>query len=199
MAELSDMLSGEAVGYVEQLSPAVRKKYGMDFGELLKEPANFADTPKILDKISSVKADVDAFFDGKIAAMGSEKAELDKDLGMIDADSKKIIQTITTKASIAQVPFIKPVFVDMQEKEEIIIDGYSASVDQLVTRMINISDYIADLSATYENYIVGSWLFSGKNRYVISISPPVSEILVINRARDEINGLLESISQQFVK
>jgi len=193
MAELSDILSEDSLRYVTQLQPVIRKKYNIDVEELLKEPANYEDNPGMADKIRAIERDIDSFFDQRIAGMGSEAAELKSALAAIDGDTKKITQAITTKASIAQVPFVRPLFVDAQEREEIVIEGYDASVDQLVTRMINISDYIADLSTVYKDYTIGSWLFSGRNRYLLSISPPPSEIIVMDRSRDEIKGLLESV------
>ena len=193
MAELNDILSDDSLRYLSEIKPVIRKKYNIDVEELLKEPANYADNPGMADKIRSIGKDVDAFFDQRINEMGSEAAELKNALGIVDADTKKITQAITTKASIAQVPFVKPLFVDAHEHEEIIIEGYDASVDQFVTRMINISDYIAELSTVYKDYTIGSWLFSGRSKYMLSISPPASEIMVMDRARDEIKGLLESI------
>lgn len=193
MAELNDILSGDSLRYTAEVKPVIRKRYGIDLEELLKEPMNYTDSPGISEKIRSIEKDVDAFFDQKIAGMGSEMAELKNELVAVDSDTKKITQAITTKASIAQVPFVKPLFVDIQGREEIIIDEYGASVDQLVTRMINISDYIADLSVIYNDYVIGSWLFSGRNKYLISISPPASEIMVMDRSRNEIKGLLESV------
>ncbi len=193
MAELNDILSDDSLRYLSEIKPVIRKKYNIDVEELLKEPANYADNPGMADKIRSIGKDVDAFFDQRINEMGSEAAELKNALGIVDADTKKITQAITTKASIAQVPFVKPLFVDAHEHEEIIIEGYDASVDQFVTRMINISDYIAELSTVYKDYTIGSWLFSGRSKYLLSISPPASEIMVMDRSRDEIKGLLESI------
>ena len=193
MAELDDILSDDSLRYLSEIKPVIRKKYNIDVEELLKEPANFNDNPGMAEKIRSIEKDVDAFFDQRIAGMGSEAAELKNALAAVDADTKKITQVITTKASIGQVPFVRPLYVDVQEREEIIVEGYDASVDQLVTRMINISDYIADLSTVYKDYTIGSWLFSGRNRYLLSISPSSSEIMVMDRSRDEIKGVLESI------
>lgn len=197
MAELSDVLGEDSLRYVARITPVIRKKYSIDFEELLKEPANYADNPKIAEKIKSMEEDVDSFIDGQIASRRDDEKALQNNLAVIDQDSKKIVQAIKTKASIAQVPFVKPAFVDVSEREEIIIEGYDASIDQLVTRMINISDYIADLSTSYGDYTVGSWLFSGRSKYMISIRPPVSEIIVMNMARDEIKALLESIYAEF--
>ena len=193
MAELNDILSDDSLRYLSEIKPVIRKKYNIDVEELLKEPANFNDNPGIADKIRSIEKDVDAFFDQRIASMGSEAAELKSALAAIDGDTKKITQAITTKASIAQVPFVRPLYVDAQDRQEIIVEEYDASIDQFVTRMINISDYIADLSTVYNDYIIGSWLFSGRSRYLLSISPPASEIMVMDRSRDEIKGVLESI------
>ena len=196
MAELNDILSDDSIRCAEQLRPVIRKNYGIDFEGLIKEPMNYADSPKIAEKIKSMEKDVDKFVDDRIAAMPEEKKALDNDLAVIDGDSKKIAQAITTKASIAQVPYVKPLFVDSADREEILVEGYDASIDQLVTRMINISDYIADMSTEYAGYVIGSWLFSGRRKYVISISPPASEIMAMDRAREEIKGLLEEISSE---
>jgi hypothetical protein len=193
MAELDDILSDDSLRYLSEVKPVIRKKYGIDLEELLKEPANYEDNPGMADKVRSIEKDVDAFFDQRIAGMSSEAAELKNALAAIDGDTKKITQAITTKASIGQVPFVRPLYVDVQGREEIIVEGYDASVDQLVTRMINISDYIAELSTVYKDYTIGSWLFSGRNKYLLSISPPSSEIIVMDRSRDEIKGLLESV------
>ncbi len=193
MAELSGLLGEDSLEYVAQMKPLIRKSYGIDFEEFLRTPMNYADNPKIADKAKAMEKDVDAFIDQKIASKGEEKAALDSDLAVIDNDYKKINQLITTKASIAQVPYVRPLFIDIGEKEEIVVEGYDAGMDQLVTRMINISDYIADMSSAYNNYTIGSWLFSGKTKYVISISPPQSDIMAMDRARQEIKALLESI------
>ena len=101
MAELNDILSDDSLRYLSEIKPVIRKKHNIDVEELLKEPANFNDNPGMADKIRSIEKDVDAFFDQRIASMGSEAAELKSALAAIDGDTKKITQAITTKASQA--------------------------------------------------------------------------------------------------
>ena len=67
-----------------------------------------------------------------------------------------------------------------------------------VNRWINTHyvTYAESLLPTYANYAAGMYAASTLMRrweYLLSISPPSSEIMVMDRSRDEIKGLLESV------
>ena len=182
--------------FINEIDADVTKKYNISLRKLLLQPAEFAKTDKISDTVDKIKADVDAYFDEALAGLKDEDEELTKQLESIDAVHTQINQTINSRAGIARTPFVRPVDFDFGDTapETIYIDAFNGQVDLLITKLINSSAYICDLSTSYRKYSIGSWLFSGNRSCLLSIQPPQSMVVSVENSRDAIIGMLDDIS-----
>jgi hypothetical protein len=102
---------------------------------------------------------------------------------------------ISSKAAVARIPYIKPMFVSRNtDKEElVVVEKYEDTFDALLGRLVNISSYVADISSPYKEFRIGSWLFSGGKNYVFSINPPASPVLAMENSKDVIDSILNDV------
>ena len=94
------------------------------------------------------------------------------------------------------IPYVKPLFIDSDpnRREEITIESYDKGFEPLVSKFIENSYYVADLSAKYKEYNLGSWIFSGKKTYVLTLNQPTSVIFSIEDSRDTLVNLLGAVT-----
>jgi len=132
-----------------------------------------------------------------LSGLQDEQRELDQFLANSDLSYSKIDGLIATKAAAASVPYIQPYYVSpgQNDREEILIDRYDESMDLLLGKLTNVSNYVANLSGEYKEHKFGSWVFSGPKTYVLTIRPPQSTIIEIERSSSLINDMLASVSE----
>ncbi|MDE1851321.1 MAG: hypothetical protein KGH69_01360 [Candidatus Micrarchaeota archaeon] len=149
-------------------------------------------------QVKMVRDAVDAYFSDAKKSLVGEQARFETELQKADAEYRKMDEVIRNKAVTARVPYIKPTFVDAdsQGQEEITIEGYSGAIDLLITKLVSVSNYVADTSGIYDKYTLGSWVFSGQKAYVLTITPPSSPIVAIERSQREIDAALDSLSSK---
>ncbi len=196
MAEEVDFpWSSDTDQFISNIDEQINQTYGVGLRQLLLSPDGFANTPDILNKIDGIKGSVDEYFTNIRNGFNDERSDFEKALTDADAQYNKIESTISTKASLSRVPYIKSgtINVDSALREEIGIDTYDTSVDSLISKLVNISNYIADISTTYKKYYLGSWLFSGQRAYVLTINPPDSPLIMLDQVNSEIDNLLDGV------
>ena len=186
--------SDETDQFISNIDRQIVQTYGVSLREVLLYPEKFANTKDINKKLDDMKKDIDAYFDKMREGMKDQEDEFEKALEFADAQFTKIDGIVATKASLSRVPYMKPVYVDSDssKSEEIFIDQYNNGLDALLTKLVNISNYIANVSNTYKKYTLGSWLFSGQRNYIITVSTPNSPVLMIDRLNNEIGNLVDS-------
>ena len=106
-----------------------------------------------------MKTDVVAYFDELFADLKDEEDTLTKHLEAMDAIHTQISQTVSSRSGIARVPFLTPVDFDFGDvtPETIYIDKYDGQIDMMLTKLINISNFICDMSTTYRKYSLGAF------------------------------------------
>jgi hypothetical protein len=184
-------------GLITNLDKQITKEYGLSLRELLLTPEKFAGQKDALQNAEKIRDYVSKYFSGVKDGMKDEQAEFTKELENADAQSAKIEEVISTKAALARIPFIKPYYVDFDpaRKEEITVDKYDNSVDALIAKLVNVSDYVSDMSGIYGKYVIGSWLFSGRKAYVISVYLEESIISSIDRMEEDLDSMIETAYQ----
>ncbi|MDE1768488.1 MAG: hypothetical protein KGH64_00870 [Candidatus Micrarchaeota archaeon] len=183
--------------FITDIDQVVSQKYNVSLRTLLINPAQYASIKGINSTINDVKTEVGTYFDGLLADLTVEQDELTKALEAADALFTKADQAISSKAAVARVPYFTPIDIDFGSStpETIYIDQYNSSIDTLITKFINISSYIANLSTTYQKYTIGSWLFSGERSYILEVNRPESVIMTIEDARNYIDDTLDDASE----
>ncbi|MEM3781874.1 MAG: hypothetical protein QXT43_02860 [Candidatus Micrarchaeaceae archaeon] len=199
MAKANVPWSEDTDRFVKDLDDSINKNYSVSFRDLLLNPGKYLAKKDFQSTFSSISKDVDAYFDGLLAQYKDEKAKLDNELESLTSQYHQIDAVIAGKASLARIPYIKPVAITRREAEDevILLHNYDSNVDALVGKLVNASNYVADISVAYKQSIFGSWLFSGQKNYVLSLQIPESDVLTIETGRDTITYMLQAIGALF--
>ena len=183
-------------GFISDLDDIVSKKYGMTLRSLLLNSAKYTGRLDAGATIDGAKEEVRAYFDSLLEGLKDEQAKLHSELEIANSQYISVDSVVTDKAAAARIPYIKPMYVSRQrESEEVVfIERYDESLEPFVGKLVAASNYVADVSAVYKTYHLGSWLFSGAKNHVLTINPPTSPILTIESSRDTVNDMLDALS-----
>ncbi|MEM3199526.1 MAG: hypothetical protein QXD11_02145 [Candidatus Micrarchaeaceae archaeon] len=184
--------------YTEYLITAIDmkigSKYGVSIRELLNNPAKFASNKGILDTINSIKDDVQEYVKSKIDSKEDEKEALETSLQKADDLTGQFRQAIKDQAEKVGVAIITPDSISRDESKDEIIFTNDASPASLamVQKLVSMTLFIADLTTTYKNYSIGSWLFSGYKNYVVNVALPQNEVMLLDTSKNELIDLLDA-------
>ncbi len=183
-------------GFISDLDDIVSKKYGMTLRSLLLNSAKYTGRLDAGATIDGAKEEVRTYFDSLLEGLKDEQAKLHSELEIANSQYISVDSAVTDKAAAARIPYIKPMYVSRQrESEEVVfIERYDESLEPFVGKLVAASNYVADVSAVYKTYRLGSWLFSGAKNHVLTINPPTSPILMIESSRDTVNDMLDALS-----
>ncbi len=182
-------------GFISDIDETVTGKYNLSLRSLLINPNRYLNKKDLAATLSGIRADEASYFDSLLENLKDEQARLESEMESMTAQYKQIDSVITNKSAIARVPYIKPLFVSRSpdREESIVIDKYEESMDAFVGKLVAASNYVADVSATYKQYTLGSWIFSGAKNHVLTINPPASPVLVIENSRTIIEDMLNDV------
>lgn len=186
--------SNDTNPFITDLDNSVAKKYDVSLRRLFLNPEEYEGVKDISDRIGKVRADVEAYFTDLEEGLEDERKEFTKDLEDADALYTKMEQAVSSKAAIAKVPYFKPADSDLSRigSEIMYLDDYNNTLDAIILRLINSSEYVANVSTVYKKYNIGAWFFSGERPRILSVNPPQSVLISIEAAHDEISDMLEA-------
>lgn len=182
--------------FVSDLDDVISKKYGMTLRSLLLNPAKYTDRQDADKLVNGIRDDVRTYFNSLLENMKEEETKLQSEMEAANSQYIAVDSVITEKSAAARVPYIKPMYVSRQRESEeaVLIERYDESMEPFIGKLVNASNYIADVSAVYKTYHLGSWLFSGAKNHVLTLNPPASPVLTIEGSRDTINGMLDVLA-----
>jgi hypothetical protein len=182
--------------FMDELDKASSKKLNISIKDMLSDPDKYSKDAKFDANLAAMKQLVISYFGEMIDAIPEEKQRVSNELGRVDKEYQAIDSTVKDKASFVNVPYIEPTGLDFDvDKQEVItISGADNSIDGLISKLLGISNYVANVSTQYKNYMLGAWYFSGTTRgYQLVIDPPVSRVIIFENAKDSIVNLLDSL------
>ena len=187
--------SDQADAAIGDIDRANSTKLGASFRDFLLYPEKYLGSKDVAQKLKAFRSAADDYFEEELKPYADEVQRLQSELQDLDAQYNKVNEIITNRASLARVPYLKPADVSFNANsaEEIVVEQYNGSVDLLITKLLNMASYVADMSDTYDKYTLGSWLFSGQRQYVVTLNPPASPIMALQRSKDEITLILDYI------
>lgn len=191
----------ETDAFIDDLDDSLSKKYNFSIRSLLINPDKYLDRKDIADIVAGIKGEVEAYFNELLDTMKDEQERLESELESATAQYKQIDSVISSKSASLRVPYVKPLFVtrDAAREETIVVEKYSDNLDSFIGKLVSASNYVADVSAIYKQYYLGSWLFSGIRNYVLTLNPPVSPVLIIDNSKGIIDGILDDIQSRASK
>jgi hypothetical protein len=181
--------------FIADLDTTISKKYNLTLRSLLMNPDKYLNKKGIIDTVNTMKKDIDNYFSELLEGMEDEQHKLETEMEGASAQYTQIDSIISNKSSISRVPYVKPLFISRNTngEEVIVVEQYTEDLDALIGKLVNGSSYVADISATYKQYHLGSWLFSGAKNYVLTLNPPVSPVLAIENGRITIDSILDDL------
>ena len=158
--------SDETSSFIDSIDKKIGTKYGIGLRTVLTDTSFLKARSNPKEIIENMKTDVSNYFDSLSKGMEDEEAAFDSKLKAVDTLYKRLNDVVKNKSSFANVPFTKPLNIEREtdKEENLTIDQYDGTVDALVTKLVSVSHYVADISIQYKDYNLGSWLFSGKIR-----------------------------------
>ncbi len=186
--------------FISNIDGDMVKQFGISLREFLLNPEKFASQKDVDQKAKKMVDAVDAYFENAKSGLKEEQEELAKGLENADAQTTKIDGVIQTKAALSRVPYVKPIMVDINpsNREDIFIDQYNNAIDALLAKLINTSNYVADITTTYNNHNIGSWVFSGNRTYVLTINLPESAITAIDDLQSDVDDIMNTAYQRLL-
>jgi hypothetical protein len=186
--------------YTDMLISGIDKqlggKYKFTLAGLLSNPNKYATQANVQMSIDNMKEDVEKYIDERVKALADEQKDFDDAASKADAVTGQLSRSISIQAKQSNIPMIKPITMDRDtdREETIYIDTVDNGVTSLVQKLVASATMVADLSTTYKNYNIGSWLFSSSKNYVLNVYMPDSALLALEASRLEIEGLLNLAS-----
>ncbi|MGC8479166.1 MAG: hypothetical protein ACP5M9_00645 [Candidatus Micrarchaeia archaeon] len=164
--------------------------------DVLTHPSKYAQKSNASSILEKMQSSIDTYFGIVMEAFKSEKDKFDKELEAMSILYSKVSSTIQEKAELSQTPIITPHSINVNEKssESIIIDSFDTQVEHLIGKLTSSSVYIGDISAKYNEHTLGSWIFSSKRPYILTIKPPENIIMEIENAKLTIMSYISSFS-----
>jgi transcription termination factor NusB len=184
--------------FVSDLNEKISKKYNINIRSLLISPDKYIGTKGMAGIAKQIRGETDEYFSDLMEGMEEEKQKLQKDLDSATSQYKQVDSIISSKAAASRVPYVKPLFIsrDVDTEELVVVEQYDDTLDAFIGKLVNVSNYVADLSTAYKEFRMGSWLFSGAKNHVLSINPPTSPVLVMENSKDVIEGILDDIASR---
>ncbi len=176
---------------INVIDAKLNRKYDITVRDLFTDPSRFAGKQGISNTIGSMKADADGIIDALAAVRSSDKDAFNASLPKLDAISKKIAAVVTTQAKQSGIPIINPDAFNRNESDDIVIaiSNADADVQALVQKLASASLFIVDMSVSYNNYLIGSWLFSGNRNYLLNVYMEQNDFVMLQSSKDEIDAM----------
>ena len=170
-------------------------KYKLQIRDIISNPDKYASQKDIEKTLTNMREDANSYIDSSISTMPEEKTALEDALAKADSITKQISDNLSVRAKQYKIPIVKPVSVEREVvKDEVIsIDSANSDTLALIEKLTESSSYIADMTYTYNESLVGSWFFSGSKNYVLDIFMPDNDVALLEASRAEINDLIDSV------
>ena len=190
-------MDADTAAFLREIDKRYADKYTLSVRDAILSPEAVVKLSNPQQTLSQMKDDVNAYFDSLLGGMQDEQQKFNVELENATNLYSKISEMIKEKATAASLPLINPITIERNEQleETIVISHTDSSIEPLIHKLVNISNYVADTSTKYKEYTIGSWLFSGQKVYTLAINPPASIILGMETAKNEIILRLDSVLQ----
>lgn len=188
--------------FISDLNSVLSKKYGVNFRAMLLNPGAYSGKKDAQAAVDKMRGDVDSYFSQLLGGMKEEQERLGDALEKATSQYKQVDSMISSKSSVLRIPYVKPLFVNRNpdNEETIVIDQYDSGLDAFIGKLVSVSNYVANVSAAYKQYYLGSWIFSGATKnYMLTLNPPISPVLAVENGSAIVNGILDSISRRSTK
>jgi hypothetical protein len=195
---MAELWSDYTDSLISDIDEELGSKYGkMNLRKFLTNPARFADQPDIGTDFQNLRKDTDSYIDALFESLGKEKQDFEDNLIKADTMTAQLGNNISMQAKQLKIPFIKPALMERDDStdEKLYVDTVNPDVFALIAKLVSNAVYIADNTYTYMDKRIGDWLFGGSRNYVLRVYMPQNRAMLLNDAREEINGMFDTASE----
>ena len=189
---MADLWSDYTDSLIKQIDKDLGDKYKMSMGDILTNLPKYASQQNIQITVSNMREDANKYIDDVLKGMPEQVKELDDDMARANEMTRQLSQNISMQTRQHSVPLVRPFDVvrNTDTEETVQIDKIDDQVLRLVERLTDGALMVADFTAGYKNYSIGSWLFDRPDKnYNISVYVAPSDAFNLELSRDELNDL----------
>ncbi len=189
---MAELWSDYTDSVIDGVDKKIGSKYGISLRDLLTDPGKFSSKQNVSNTISNLQEEANSYLDAMIASMPEQKRAFENAGAKCDSTSKQLSQAVTMQARQNKVPVMNPASITKDDTmdETIFINAFDTTTSALIDKLLTHTFYVADFSYKIKDYTVGSWLFSGKKNYIISVFLQPNEVLAAEASRSELVDLL---------
>jgi hypothetical protein len=191
---MADLWSDYSDALIADIDAKLGSKYKMSISDLLTDPSKYAGNDNIQTTIKNMRSDVDFYIDDRLAKMADERKLLEDSVFKANSITTQLAQNISMQAKQYKVPVIKPVMIDRDDTDDVVIyvDAVDAPLLALVDKLSSSAMFIADYTYSYKQSKIGSWMFSGTGNRILSVFLRPSDVLSLENSKAELDGIFDS-------
>ncbi len=191
---MADLWSDYSDALIADIDAKLGSKYKMSISDLLTDPSKYAGNDNIQTTIKNMRSDVDFYIDDRLAKMADERKLLEDSVFKANSITTQLAQNISMQAKQYKVPVIKPVMIDRDDTDDVVIyvDAVDAPLLALVDKLSSSAMFIADYTYSYKQSKIGSWMFSGTVNRILSVFLRPSDVLSLENSKAELDGIFDS-------
>ena len=178
---------------LSRLDKDVKKRFGLSLSEVVADPSAYMNQKGFAVKLSKMTDYVDKETEKMIEqAKGSSRA-FHESAAKADELTRKVGSYISSHARQNDVPVLKPARVELPaaDKNRFYISEMDDSAVRFIERLVDSSAFVVDMTKSYDNLKLGSWLFGGERECIVGIHAPKNSMLLLRSGRAEILGMLK--------
>jgi hypothetical protein len=178
---------------LNRLDKDVKKRFGVSLTSVLAEPSAYMNQKGFAVKLSRITDYVDKQTERMIdQAKGSSKA-FHESAARANELTRKVENYISSHARQNGVPVIKPASVELPaaDKNRFYISEMDDSTTRFIERLVDSSAFVVDMTKSYDNLKMGSWLFGGDRECIVGVHAPRNSMLLLRSGRAEILDMLQ--------
>ncbi|MDE1865228.1 MAG: hypothetical protein KGH94_01140 [Candidatus Micrarchaeota archaeon] len=180
-------------GILNRLDRDVKRKFGLSLNAVIDEPARYMHEKGFAVKLSRINDYVDKETEKMVEqAKGSSRA-FHESASKSDELTRKISAYISSHARQNGIPLVQPADVELRSagKNTFYLGDLDDSTSRFLEKLIGSSQFVVDMTKSYDSLRLGSWLFGGENECVVSVTRPRNSLLLLRIGRAEIMDRLK--------
>ncbi len=183
-------------GMLSRLDKEVKKKFGLSLVAIMEDPSSYMNEEGIAIKLSRISDYVEKETGLMLDRAKGSTRSFHESASKADELSRRMESYISAHARQNNVPVVKPAGVElpMLDKNRFYISEMNDSTSRFLEKLVESSSFVVDMTRSYDNLKLGSWLFGGERECIVAVNLPRNSLLLLRAARAEILQRLKEAS-----
>jgi hypothetical protein len=183
-------------GMLNRLDRDVRKKFGLSLNAVLDDPSSYMQEKGFAVKLSRISDYVEKETENMLEQAKGSSRSFHESAAKSDELTRKIGAHITSHARQNNVPVVQPADVElpMLDKNRFYLSDMDDATSKFLEKLVESSSFVVDMTKSYDNMKLGSWLFGRDRECIVSVHSPKNSLLLLRAAREEILRRLKETS-----